>query len=235
MLPLEQMKEEMDNIWSKVSEQTLRLQRLCRQNGFESTKNKKAYEVIELGQTGALQSLNQITQGEISHIENIAKLFIEENNDSGELNLKHTDFTGGKFTQNVTAFPMPNFFNGKTKRDIKNFRLSRLDWSVGTYIESLRFTMSDGQISSKMGGKTLTDSCEISKPINKIVVKYRERGIVSLEMFTESETILIAGNGEEKHTDVIQIHEGQDLVQFKVRLANGLVQGICFGTNNMYR
>jgi len=30
LLPLDQMREEMDNIWSKVSEQTQRLQRLCR-------------------------------------------------------------------------------------------------------------------------------------------------------------------------------------------------------------
>jgi len=54
-----------------------------------------------------------------------------------------------------------------------------------------------------MGGKAFTNSCEFTKPITKIIAKYRERGIVSLELFTESETLLIAGDGEEKHTEVI--------------------------------
>ena len=43
------MREEMNDLWNRVSEQTLALNQLCRKNGFTSNINRNAYEVYEMG------------------------------------------------------------------------------------------------------------------------------------------------------------------------------------------
>ena len=59
---------------------------------------------------------------------------------------------------------------------------------------------------------------------------YRERGLVSLAISTANEELLIQGEGNGKHTDKVEVYEGiESIVQFKVRMADGLVQGISFG------
>lgn len=104
------------------------------------------------------------------------------------------------------------YFVTKKQRDLKNLRLTRLEWCVGTYIESIRFTMSDGQVSPKFGRKSITNCCDLDSPITKIVAVHRERGLVSLEFFSESESLKIEGTGEVKHTDTVTLHQAESLI-----------------------
>ena len=90
--------------------------------------------------------------------------------------------------------------------------------------------MANGTQSPKFGAKAFTHNCTLTSPVKKIEVTYRERGIVSLVMYTETEELRIQGTGEGKHSDKAEIVEGvEKLVQFRVRIAQNLVQGISFG------
>ena len=71
-----------------------------------------------------------------------------------------------------------------TRSDYKNFWITRLEWTVGTYIESLRFTMADGTVSPKLGGRAFTHNCTLTSPLKMIETTYRERGVVSLKFIT---------------------------------------------------
>ena len=174
--------------------------------------------MFEMGQTFAIHSIEKLSRGEFNHMVDIAQLFVDSNQDRDGVVVRDTDFYGGKFTQAIEVFPSPSFFNGKLKKDMKNFRLTRLDWSVDTYVDSIRFTMTGGEVSPKFGGKAFTNCCEFESPIKKIVVRYRERGIVSLDLYSDSENLTIEGSGEAKHTDTVDVLEGESLIQFKVRV-----------------
>jgi len=90
--------------------------------------------------------------------------------------------------------------------------------------------MADGTVSPKLGGRAFTHNCGLTSPLKMVELTYRERGLVSLKFFTETEEVLIQGTGEGKHSDKVKLVEGiEQLVQFKVRLANNLIQGIGFG------
>ena len=70
----------------------------------------------------------------------------------------------------------------------------------------------------------------MTSPIKKVEVGYRERGLVSLVLITDTEEVRIEGDGESKHTDTFEVVEGiEKVVQFKVRLAQNLITGISFG------
>ena len=118
--------------------------------------------------------------GELHHIENIADWFAKSNSDHEVSRIRETPWFGGKFSQAIEAFPTDNFFQGMRKDGFNNLRLTKLDWYVGTYIETLRFTMSDGTVSPKFGGKSFNATCEFDTPVKRITATYRERGLVSL-------------------------------------------------------
>ena len=92
--------------------------------------------------------------------------------------------------------------------------------------------MTDDSVSPKFGNKPFTNCCDFTAPVKRIVATYRERGLVSLTILTANESLKIEGTGEQKHTDTIELIEDMEkLFQFKVRLANNLVQGISFGVS----
>ena len=93
------------------------------------------------------------------------------------------------------------------KSQFQNFGLARLDWSVDTYVESIRFTMTDDSVSPKFGNKPFTNCCDFTAPVKRIVATYRERGLVSLSILTANEELKIEGTGESKHTDTVEVIE----------------------------
>lgn len=99
------MKEEMRDIMNKFSEQQLSLNRLCRTNGFTSQKNRNDYELYEMGQTFTIQSFTALSCGELNHLENIAQLYLESNQENEVVLIRDTPFFGGKSTQTIQAFP----------------------------------------------------------------------------------------------------------------------------------
>lgn len=88
-----------------MSEQTLSLNSLCKVNGFTSQKNKNAYALYEMGQTFAVQSVTSLNRRELNHIEDIAALFLDSNQETDQVVIRSTPFFGGKSSQAIEAFP----------------------------------------------------------------------------------------------------------------------------------
>ena len=69
---------------------------------------------------------------------------------------------------------------------MKNYSLARLDWGVGQYIDSIRFTMTNGTISPKYGSRSATSNyCVFESRINKIKVSVKDNRLVGLLFYTE--------------------------------------------------
>lgn len=182
----------MDTMWAEINEQTAVLNRLCRTNGFTTAEKSGAYEIFEAGQNIGITSLKGLNHDKLNYIESLADLFMKNNKeDMTPAIVRYSTFFGGKDNQDVGSFPHKNQFEGRLKKEFKNFHLSRLEWSVGTYIESLRFTMSDGTISPKFGNKAFTHSCDFTGPLRRVETKYRERGVVSMTLITDNEELTI--------------------------------------------
>ena len=67
---------------TKVSEQQLSLNKICKHNGFLSKKKKEDYALYEMGQTFAVQSFTTLNRSELCHLDDIAALFVENNQDN---------------------------------------------------------------------------------------------------------------------------------------------------------
>lgn len=224
------MKVQMGKLMTKVSEQQLALNKICKHNGFLNKKSKEQYALYEMGQTFAVQSFTTLNRSELNHLDDIAALFVDNNQDNQAIELRTTAFFGGKSEHAILSFPEQSVIETSKRSDYKNFWVRRLEWSVGTYIESLRFAMADGAVSPRLGGRPFTHGCDLSSPIKMIETTYRERGLVSLKFITETEEVLIQGSGEGKHSDKVKFIEGvEKFLQVKVRLANNLITGISFG------
>ena len=144
-----------------------------------------------MGQLFAVESFTGLCKSELNRLDNIAELFMKSNKGISSITIRNSEFFGGKFTHAIETFPADEFFAGKMKSEVVSFGLARLDWSVDTYIDSIRFTMTDGTVSPKFGNKAFTSCCDFSAPVNKIVATYRERGLVSLTFTTANEELKI--------------------------------------------
>ena len=82
-------------------------------------------------------------------------------------------------------WPTAEFMEGKKKSFFSNYYVTRLDWGLGKHIESIRFTMSNGDVSPKYGTKAFTHSCELDSPITKIKAKIKENRLVGLIISTQ--------------------------------------------------
>ena len=145
----------------------------------------------------------------LNYIENLAKVFAKENiEDMTPATLRFTDFMGGRNHQDIGTFPHKDHFEGKLKKEFNNFWLSRLEWSVDTYVDSLRFTMSDGTVSPKFGNRAFTHNCDFTAPLKRVDATYRERGLVSLKFYTDNEELTIQGDGVGKHKSYFILKKG---------------------------
>ena len=68
---------------------------------------------------------------------------------------------------------------------MNDYRLTRLDWGVGTNIESIRFTMSNGDISPKYGKKPFTASCDFDSRVTKLKSRIRDNRLIAMTFYTE--------------------------------------------------
>ena len=102
--------------------------------------------------------------------------------------MRDSDFVGGKRVHTVEAWPQPEFFDGKRKSRLINYRLSRLDWGLGdNFIESIRFTMSNGDISPKFGRKAISHWCAFESTIKRVTMTSRGGCLVGLVFDTEAD------------------------------------------------
>ena len=141
-----------------------------------------------MGQTIGTSRLKDLNNGKLDYIEKLADLLLKSNKeDTTPAIVRYSSFFGGKDNQDVGSFPHKDLFAGKLKKEFKNYRLTRLEWCVDTYVESLRFTMSDGVVSPKFGNSAFTHSCDFIGSLKRVETKYRERGLVSLTLITDKE------------------------------------------------
>jgi len=66
-----------------------------------------------------------------------------------------------------------------------DYQIVRLDWAVGTYIESIRFTMSNGEVSSKFGSKPFSSFCLFESRITRVQAAVKDNRLVGLVFYTE--------------------------------------------------
>ena len=79
---------------------------------------------------------------------------MQSNSDAEAVHIRQTPFFGGKFTHCIESFPHDDIL---AEGGLKNVMLTKLQWSVGTYIDTLGFTMSNGAASPKYGCRAFTN------------------------------------------------------------------------------
>ena len=81
-----------------MNQQTKALNQLCMKNGFLNATNKTAAHLIANSRTFVMGSLASLNQGEVSHIQTIARMYYDQNEPTPESDLiflRHTRFYGG--------------------------------------------------------------------------------------------------------------------------------------------
>ena len=107
--------------------------------------------------------------------------------------------------------------------------MSRLDWGIGNqYIESIKFTMSNGDVSPKYGVKIITDFCLFESPINKILMYVADRRLVGLTFYTEhdGEFLVITAPKLSVGTTMHELVYSETLLGFNMRVADKSLQGM---------
>lgn len=88
----------------------------------------------------------------------------------------------------MESWPLPEFFDGKRKSSMMNYKLARLDWGLGdNFIESIRFTMTNGDISPKFGRKAISHWCAFDSTITKVTMTTRVGRLVGLVFDTQAD------------------------------------------------
>jgi len=99
-------------------------------------------------------SLANLCSGELNHIDTIAQMYYRMNRptpESEKIVTRSSPFFGGRSSHQVEQWPIPSFLEGKKRVHVADYYVTRLDWGVGNFIESIRFTMSNGDVSPKYG------------------------------------------------------------------------------------
>lgn len=179
--------------------------------------------------------MNEIAAGEIHHIETVAQLYLEQNSPIPEFEkvlIRSSDFSGGKRNHEIEQWPQQAFFDNKRKLDLVNYRITRLDWGLSdTAIDSIRFTMSNGDVSPKFGRKAISHTCEVDSKITKVTVMTKDNRVVSLAFDTEAEAEFLKIQAPIAQSGVLKSIEhtmspGESLVGFKMRIARSALQGL---------
>ena len=114
---------------------------------------------------------------------------------------------------------------------MKNYSLARIDWGVGHYIDSIRFTMTDGAISPKYGSRSATSNyCVFESRINKIKVSVKDNRLVGLIFYTEhdGEFLRIESSRYTNNTATVELVGSESFIGFRMRIANKAITGLSF-------
>ena len=128
--------------------------------------------------------------------------------ESDKIVLRSSPFFGGRQSHAVEEWPPQTFYEGKKKNSLTDYMVTRLDWGVGGFIDSIRFTMSNGDVSPKYGSKPFTDCCHFDSRITKIKASCKDNRLVGLVFYTEhdGEFLRITGSFMTSNTVVMEMH-----------------------------
>lgn len=202
-------------------------------NGFLSSANKTAAHLIANCQTFMAGSLGEIANGELQHVQQIAEMYFKSNEpmaESERIVRRNSPFFGGKTTHEVESFPMDRWFEGKMRSSLADFQLAKIDWGAGKTIESIRFTMSNGDQSPKYGKKPFSANCEFDSRVTKIISKVKNNHLVSLNFWTEKDGDYFTIEGEDADSagssTTVELHQLESLIGFQMRLSAGVLHGL---------
>ena len=96
---------------------------------------------------------------------------------------------------------------------------------MGGYIDSIRFTMSNGDVSPKYGSMPFTNSCGFDSRITKIKASCKDNRLVGLIFYTEhdGEYLRIEGSHMTSNTAALEMHVTESLVGFKMRVSKSVL------------
>ena len=113
---------------------------------------------------------------------------------------------------------------------LSKYRVARIDWAIGGYVDSIRFTMSNGDKSPKYGTRPFSDFCPFESAITKIVVHVSEHRIAGIIIHTEhdGEFLRIESPALQSSAAAVstELHGTESILGFKLRLSRGSLTGI---------
>ena len=137
--------------------------------------------------------------------------------------MREFPIVGGKDTHEVKLWPDETFFKDKTREQLKPFRVSRIDWSTGKYLDSVRFTMSNGDVSPKFGSKAFNNYCQVNCNITQVRIAIKNKKLVGMVLYTGQREELMVMQGSEAenavHTDLV-LAKNESIVGFSGRTSS---------------
>ena len=248
LAPLQAITADCNRTFSVLKQQTRALNNLCMQNGFLASENETIVQSIADCQTFMVGSIDSLVQSELSNINQIAQMYMIEYKPVKKtfavmntfkqapveppIVLRNTSFYGGKKDDTIRVFPEESFYEGKFKKDLSRFYLNRIEWGSGKNIESIKFTMSNGDESPKYGKAPFTESCDFDSRITMVKSKIRENRLVMMTIYTEAdgEYLTIHGTDIAKPGSSVttKIIDAESLVGFQMRMSNDVLQGLSY-------
>ena len=168
-------------------------------------------------------------------MDTIARLFVDKNTPMPEWNrvlVREVGFTGGKRRHDVECWPTQEFLDNHAKSDLINYKVTRIDWSVGDdYIDSIKFTMSNGDVSPRYGRRMTNHYCMIEADITTVTMIQKDGRLAGVIFGNETagEVLRIEAasiNQGETKTSVESLYASETLVGFKMRLHRGALTGL---------
>ena len=189
--PLQRISAELNRALFKCQENTKLLNEMTLKNPFFGQKAESTVRMLATCQTQTMESLVMYGEGEINHMNAVARLYLDANGqipDYERVLLRDTDFAGGKKSHSVESWPPATNFNNKTKSDFRGIRISKIGWGISSEaIESLKISFNNGTETSKFGRKTIDYFCEFDKKVNRIRIGTKNRKIVHMGFFCEDD------------------------------------------------
>ena len=205
---------------------------LCTKNGFASASNQKWAVLITNSQTYMMNSLLAIQRGETDFVSSTAQLFYDANRATPrneKVVLRQTQFSGGRTGHAVVQWPSEEFLKQQKRTVLDKVYVTKLEWGIGReYIESMRFTMSNGEVSPKFGVKAITDFCFFDSPIRKVTMHTVDRRLVGLDFYTEKDGLYMQVRAPYEPTSQAEhcLIQYETLLGFNMRVADKSLHGM---------
>mmetsp|Transcript_11712 Transcript_11712/g.15906 ORF Transcript_11712/g.15906 Transcript_11712/m.15906 type:complete len:180 (-) Transcript_11712:281-820(-) len=160
-------------------------------NRFFGKKSASTVHMLAKCQMQTMESLVQTSRGELEHMEKVAKVYLESNDvpaDFDKVILRDTAFLGGKKSHEVQCWPEFAFFDMKSKqRLLSEFWIKKIDWSIADdYIDSIRFTMANSNVSTKFGRRAIGHFCEFDQRITSMELGIRNSRLVRIIFYCDN-------------------------------------------------
>ena len=168
-------------------------------------------------------------------MDTIARPYVDNNTpmpDWDRVLVREVAFSGGKRRHDVECWPTQEFLENNRKSDLINFKITRIDWSLGDdYIDSIKFTMSNGDVSPRYGRRMTNHYCMVEGDISTVTMIQKDGRLAGVIFgnATSGDILRIEApsvNEGETKTSVESLYATESLIGFKMRLHRGALTGL---------